>query len=436
MPIYYDTLNYQSTQDYFEDQYDSSMLYPIHGNFADGPPWTYNFPHDTSLASSTAACPRSYPDGFNTSSAGWVGPTSAAYPPSAYQLGPHKHQKFFRIPNQQCSQHRLIHDDGQERLSQTPVENDLGNDLGDELYQSHSPASSHSSMRSTRVDIRPHMCATPADAWDVQETAQLNDEETDGDGSVNEEPYAKLIFKALMSVPEHRMVLKDIYEWFEVNTDKAKNASSKGWQNSIRHNLSMNGAFKKVDQLPPCDESKKGFIWVLEPSAIQDGVKSTTRFRKVVPNKKSCRSDNPAPQRQRSGAKGGKAARKAAKFRRSARLEDPDQLQMMDSVNGCMKTVPRKSLHDSHKPVQLDVASNEGVVYADFSHAIMQPPQLIKHESYQYGFEDIAGCVGAYSTEPLFCDDSEAEERPISPEFPLDDSSVETFFNMSGPLEI
>ena len=66
-----------------------------------------------------------------------------------------------------------------------------------------------------------------------------NDE--DSDGGLSSEPYAQLIYRALKSVPSHRMVLKDIYEWFEKNTDKAKNNSSKGWQNSIRHNLSMNG---------------------------------------------------------------------------------------------------------------------------------------------------------------------------------------------------
>ena len=54
-----------------------------------------------------------------------------------------------------------------------------------------------------------------------------------------DEPYAVLIYKALIDAPRHRMVLKDIYEWFEKNTDKTK-SSSKGWQNSIRHNLSMN----------------------------------------------------------------------------------------------------------------------------------------------------------------------------------------------------
>ena len=68
-----------------------------------------------------------------------------------------------------------------------------------------------------------------------------NEGESDADASENAEPYAQLIYRALRDAPGHGMVLKDIYDWFEKNTDKAKNPSSKGWQNSIRHNLSMNG---------------------------------------------------------------------------------------------------------------------------------------------------------------------------------------------------
>ena len=58
---------------------------------------------------------------------------------------------------------------------------------------------------------------------------------------LSNEPYAKLIFRALMSAPGQRMILREIYDWFEVNTDKAGDPKSRGWQNSIRHNLSMNG---------------------------------------------------------------------------------------------------------------------------------------------------------------------------------------------------
>lgn len=71
--------------------------------------------------------------------------------------------------------------------------------------------------------------------------AAMIEDESDEDGSSSSEPYAQLIYRALKSVAGHAMVLKEIYEWFEKNTDKAKDPLSKGWQNSIRHNLSMNG---------------------------------------------------------------------------------------------------------------------------------------------------------------------------------------------------
>jgi hypothetical protein len=54
-----------------------------------------------------------------------------------------------------------------------------------------------------------------------------------------DEPYAKLIYRALMSSPNHSMVLQEIYQWFRDNTSKGS-SDTKGWMNSIRHNLSMN----------------------------------------------------------------------------------------------------------------------------------------------------------------------------------------------------
>lgn len=67
------------------------------------------------------------------------------------------------------------------------------------------------------------------------------DSESESEGKQGEPPYAKLIYRALMDAPGHQMVLKDIYEWIARNTDKARDPAFKGWQNSVRHNLSMNG---------------------------------------------------------------------------------------------------------------------------------------------------------------------------------------------------
>jgi hypothetical protein len=54
------------------------------------------------------------------------------------------------------------------------------------------------------------------------------------------QPYAKSLYRCLKEAPDHTMILRDIYEWFRANTDKGQDPHERGWQNSIRHNLSMN----------------------------------------------------------------------------------------------------------------------------------------------------------------------------------------------------
>lgn len=45
--------------------------------------------------------------------------------------------------------------------------------------------------------------------------------------------------------------------------------------------------------------------WRLTEEAVTNSIQSTTRYQKQMNYKKSVASDPPAPQRQRSGAKGG-----------------------------------------------------------------------------------------------------------------------------------
>lgn len=70
-------------------------------------------------------------------------------------------------------------------------------------------------------------------------------------GGKADEPYAQLIYRAFRSRENRSMTLQEIYQWFRENTDKTK-GEGKGWQNSIRHNLSMNGVrgFFPLTHLP------------------------------------------------------------------------------------------------------------------------------------------------------------------------------------------
>ncbi|KAI1121290.1 hypothetical protein F5Y10DRAFT_288670 [Nemania abortiva] len=127
------------------------------------------------------------------------------------------------------------------------------------------------------------------------------------DGAKTSMPYAQLLQKAFLSAPENKMKLQQIYQWFRENTDKA-NSQSKGWQNSIRHNLSMNAAFIKCDcKSSDPQETKKSTEWMIAEWAIEKGVQSTTRYRKVVPPRRCASSAHhgSASARASSGRRGG-----------------------------------------------------------------------------------------------------------------------------------
>lgn len=60
------------------------------------------------------------------------------------------------------------------------------------------------------------------------------------DDDTRELPYNELLFQCLMESEHKEMPLKEIYQWFVERTEKRWSPNQKGWQNSIRHNLSMN----------------------------------------------------------------------------------------------------------------------------------------------------------------------------------------------------
>ncbi|TKA75378.1 hypothetical protein B0A55_06014 [Friedmanniomyces simplex] len=129
--------------------------------------------------------------------------------------------------------------------------------------------------------------------------------------------YAQLLWRCLKQAPEHTMTLKELYDWVREHSQKAKDPKNRGWQNSVRHNLSMNAAFERV---PPRESQgvKKGSLWRLTPAALRDGVISTTRYRKD-PKHKPLKRATPALKRQISGAKGGQATRNAQRRQQQLR---------------------------------------------------------------------------------------------------------------------
>ena len=75
--------------------------------------------------------------------------------------------------------------------------------------------------------------------------------------------YAVLIGMSILRAPDRRLTLAQIYKWISDTFSHYRNKAEPGWQNSIRHNLSLNKAFYKQER--PKDDPGKGNYWAIEP---------------------------------------------------------------------------------------------------------------------------------------------------------------------------
>uniref|UniRef100_A0A6P7G9V5 Forkhead box protein N3-like n=1 Tax=Diabrotica virgifera virgifera TaxID=50390 RepID=A0A6P7G9V5_DIAVI len=85
--------------------------------------------------------------------------------------------------------------------------------------------------------------------------------------------FSCLIFMAIENSHQKALPVKEIYAWILDNFPYFKNAPT-GWKNSVRHNLSLNKCFQKVEKAANLG---KGSLWTVDPKYKPNLIQALTR---------------------------------------------------------------------------------------------------------------------------------------------------------------
>ncbi|CAB3362806.1 Hypothetical predicted protein [Cloeon dipterum] len=191
--------------------------------------------------------------------------------PSYYQQGRQLHQQQLQQHNHQQQLHEQ-HPQHQHHQQQQHLH-----------HQQQQPQQHHQQQ--------PHEQQQPQQHQEVNKNLEKK-RNTSRNNEWGNKSYAELITQAILSPPDQRLTLSEIYDYlikhFPYFAGKSASGDN-GWQNSIRHNLSLHNFFKRT----PNENPTKTSWWSIDFDTLM--LKKNARKRRTGTENKSRRKKRVEP---------------------------------------------------------------------------------------------------------------------------------------------
>ena len=102
--------------------------------------------------------------------------------------------------------------------------------------------------------------------------------------------YVGLISEAILSSAEKKVLLSDIYEFLLMRYPYFRTRTT-GWRNSIRHNLSLNPCFVKLEK----STNGKGHFWSIHEDFLEDFIQGKFKKRSLKQSVREPEDDKKSP---------------------------------------------------------------------------------------------------------------------------------------------